>query len=225
MALLARNADNLSKVAQTLQSQLPPGAGPVHTFPTNTDNPKTLQKTFQEIRDHADLKNLKLKVAVWHVKHSSKKPFLEETPEEFNESISTYTTGAFTFAQEALKLVYESNGGESLLKDSNGEKKGTIIFTGTLGAMRTNTGYSAYGSGRAGVRMVAQALAKEVSEKGVHVVHAILNGAVRDEDSEETKFGQRMSAEAVGKTYLWLSQQDPSVWVHELDLRPALEKF
>lgn len=33
------------------------------------------------------------------------------------------------------------------------------------------------------------------------------------------------SAEAVGKTYLWLSQQEPALWTHELDMRPAQEKF
>jgi len=43
--------------------------------------------------------------------------------------------------------------------------------------------------------------------------------------SEEQKIGKKMSADAVGKTYLWLSQQEPCLWTHELDLRPALEKF
>ena len=37
--------------------------------------------------------------------------------------------------------------------------------------------------------------------------------------------GRTMSAEAVGRTYLWLAQQGPELWVHELDLRPALERF
>jgi NADP-dependent 3-hydroxy acid dehydrogenase YdfG len=101
----------------------------------------------------------------------------------------------------------------------------TIIFTGTLGALRANVGYSAYGAGRSSVRQVSQALAREMSEKGVHVVHAIANGGIRDEDGEDQKIGKRMSAEAVGKTYLWLHQQEPCLWTHELDLRPALEKF
>jgi hypothetical protein len=26
-------------------------------------------------------------------------------------------------------------------------------------------------------------------------------------------------------SYLWLAQQDPTLWTHELDLRPAQEKF
>lgn len=122
-------------------------------------------------------------------------------------------------------MIYAQHGGETTLSQTGGEKKGTIIFTGTLGALRTNAEYNAYGASRASVRMLAQGLAKEVSKNGVHVVHTIANGGIRDEDSEETRTGVRMSAEAVGKTYLWLARQEPTLWVHELDLRPAQEKF
>jgi hypothetical protein len=64
-----------------------------------------------------------------------------------------------------------------------------------------------------------------MSAKGVHVVHTIANGAIEDKDSEDQRIGKKMSADAVGKTYLWLSQQEPELWTHELDMRPAAEKF
>lgn len=54
---------------------------------------------------------------------------------------------------------------------------------------------------------------------------AIANGGITDEDNDDTRNGKKMSAEAVGKTYLYLSQQEPALWTHELDLRPAQEKF
>jgi len=54
---------------------------------------------------------------------------------------------------------------------------------------------------------------------------AIANGGITDEDNEDTRNGKKMSAEAVGKTYLYLGQQEPALWTHELDLRPAQEKF
>ncbi|KAF5022724.1 hypothetical protein F66182_5272 [Fusarium sp. NRRL 66182] len=109
--------------------------------------------------------------------------------------MQTYTTGAVVFAQEALKLIYEQNGGQTLLADTNGAKKGTIVFTGTLGPMERPC------------------------------VHAIANGSITDQDTEETRTGKHMRAEDVGQTYLWLSQQPSSLWVHELDLRPAQESF
>ena len=119
-----------------------------------------------------------------------------------------------SFAQESLKMIF-ANHGETALADG-GSKKGTIIFTGTLGALRTNPQFAAYGASRAGVRMLAQSLAKEYSAQGVHVVHTIANGGIKDEDGEAQKTGKAMSAEAVGRTYLWLSQQEPELWTHEL---------
>ncbi|KAJ9145447.1 Short-chain dehydrogenase/reductase SDR [Pleurostoma richardsiae] len=222
VAILARNADNLSALAADLRKSS--NGGILHPFPTDTQ-PDNLRSTFGAIAAHPEFQGLKLKLAIYHIKHSSKKPFLEETSEEFGDSLQTYTTGAFTFAQEALKLIYAQNGGQTLLADTGGAKKGTIILTGTLGAIRTNPGYAAYGAGRAAARMVAQAVAKEHSKYGVQCVHAIANGAIADEDSEATRTGKKMSAEEVGRTYLWLARQPSTLWVHELDLRPAQESF
>lgn len=64
-----------------------------------------------------------------------------------------------------------------------------------------------------------------MSSKGVQVVHTIANGRILDDDNEDTRTGKHIAAEAVGKTYLWLAQQEPTLWTHELDLRPAQEKF
>lgn len=67
-------------------------------------------------------------------------------------------------------------------RETNGVQQ-TLIFTGTLGALRCSAQFAAYGAGRASVRQLAQTLAREMSEKGVHVVHTIGNGAIVDEDS------------------------------------------
>jgi NAD(P)-dependent dehydrogenase (short-subunit alcohol dehydrogenase family) len=194
----------------------------IETFPTDT-SPNNLKAAFQAIKAHKSFQNLKLTVAVYSVKHSSKKPFMNETYEEFTESIEQYVGGAFTFAQESLKLFFEHHG-EAPLSET-GKKKGTLIFTGTLGALRCSAEYAAYGAGRASVRQLAQTLAREMSAKGVHVVHTIANGGIEDKNGEDQRIGKKMSADAVGKTYLWLSQQEPELWTHELDMRPAAEKF
>ena len=80
-------------------------------------------------------------------------------------------------------------------------------------------------SGRASVRQLAQTLAREMSAKGVQVVHSIANGRITDDEGEDARSGKHIAAEAVGRTYLWLAQQDPTLWTHELDLRPAQERF
>lgn len=213
VAVLARTEKNLEELCQSIRASSPQAI--VHPFPTDT-SPDSLAKTFKAISNHSQFANLKLRLSIYHVKHSSKEPFLSTTPESFSQSLEVFTVGAFTFAQESLKLMYSQNGGETLLENTQGKKKGTIIFTGTLGAMRTNSQYSAYGATRSAVRSIAQGLAKEVSKNGIHVVHAIANGAIKDEDSEDTRTGKKMSAEAVGAEYLHLMEQSPSLWVHEV---------
>ncbi|KAK4963967.1 hypothetical protein LTR28_004213 [Elasticomyces elasticus] len=220
VALLARRPEPLHDLAKSLRSQTPNAV--LEAFPTDT-SPDSLTKAFHDIKSHKSFEGLKLKMAVYHIKHSSKKPFMTETRDEFMESMETYVGGAFTFAQESLRRFFADHGDAPL--SDGAPKKGTLIFTGTLGALRCSAEFAAYGAGRASVRQLAQTLAREMSAKGVHVVHTIANGGIRDEQSEEVARGVRMSAEAVGKTYLFLAQQEPTLWTHELDLRPAQEKF
>ncbi|KAH7398732.1 hypothetical protein DE146DRAFT_500678 [Phaeosphaeria sp. MPI-PUGE-AT-0046c] len=220
VALLARRPDSLASCISTIRSSNPSAV--LEAFPSDTSK-ESLEKAFRDIKAHASFQGLKLDMAIYSIKHSSKKPFLEETREEFEESLKSYVGGAFTFAQQSLQRFFADHGDAGLA--DGGSKKGTLIFTGTLGALRCSAQFAAYGAGRASVRQLAQTLAREMSEKGIHVVHTIANGGIADEDGEDQKSGKKMSANAVGETYLWLHGQRPCLWTHELDMRPACEKF
>ena len=222
LAILARSADTLNSTASNLARTAPGSV--VETFPSDT-SAKSLSDTFAAIRAHKSFHGLKLRAAIYNVKHAQVKNFMTETHNEFVDSLTTYVGGAMAFAQESLKLLFEHHG-EQGLAETEGEKKGTIIFTGTLGAMRSNARFASYGAGRAGVRQLSQSLGKEFSEKGVHVVHVIANGGIVDDnDGENVTTGKKIKAESVGKTYLWLIGQQPDLWTSELDMRPALEKY
>lgn len=56
----------------------------LEAFPTDT-SPDSLKKTFSDVEKHPSFKDLKLRLAIYSVKHSSKKPFLEETYEVSRE--------------------------------------------------------------------------------------------------------------------------------------------
>lgn len=229
VALLARNAERLSSLASSLKASVPGAV--VASFPTDT-SPANLKRAFEDIKAHKDFEGCRLRLGIYHVKNSSKQPFLETKAEDYEAAFSEYNTGAFVFAQEILKRMYDEAGGMKPLEETGGEKVGTIIFTGTLGALRSNAQFASYGGNRAAARSLAQAIAKEHSQYGVHVVHAIANGSIIDTDNEEhegakeaTEKGRKMSAKAVADTYLWLARQESTLWTHELDLRPAQEKF
>ena len=244
VALLSRTGDaNLASTISKTSS-----GGILKAFKTDTSR-KQLDSAFADIKSWAkslhddDGEGMKLKLAIWSIKHSHKTPFLEESSEKFSESLETYVAGAMNFSQLSLKWMLEQypewKAGEEPL-----QKRGTLIFTGTLGSLRTNTGYGAYGAGRAGVRMLAQSLAREFSGRGVQVVHAIANGGITDryhdwegemeepgkgqgkgEDALPVLKGEKMRAESVGKLYLSCMQMECDLWVHEIDMRPAAEKF
>lgn len=97
----------------------------LEAFPTDTSE-ASLKKAFQDIKLHSSFKGLKLKLAIYSIKHSSKKPFLEETREAFEESLETYVGGAFTFAQESMKRFFDDHGDAGLTE--TGEKKGVGFY-------------------------------------------------------------------------------------------------
>jgi NAD(P)-dependent dehydrogenase (short-subunit alcohol dehydrogenase family) len=92
----------------------------LEAFPSDTSK-ASIEKAFQDIKAHKSFSGLKAEVAIYSVKHSSKKPFLEETREEFEDSLETYVGGAFTFAQESIKRFYADHG-EKALADGGGKK-------------------------------------------------------------------------------------------------------
>ena len=83
-----------------------------------------------------------------------------------------FAGGAMAFVQESVKLLFEHHGRQPLAE--GGSHKGSIIFTGTLGALRTNPRFASYGGSRAAVRSLAQAIAKEYSPLGIHGAHVRL---------------------------------------------------
>lgn len=220
MALLARRPEPLAELVKSLKAQVPNGV--FEPFTTDT-SPEKLRKAFEDIKAHQSFKDLKLRMSIYSIKNAAKKPFMTETFDEYMDSLEVYAGGAMVFAQETCRRLLADHGDATLADGA--EKKGTLIFTGTLGALRCNAEYASYGATRASVRQLAQALAREMSVKGIHVAHAVANGRITDADSEDTQRGKHMAAEAVGQTYLFLHNQHPTLWTHELDLRPAQEKF
>ena len=53
--------------------------------------------------------------------------------------------------------------------------KGNIFFTGATASLRGGTGYAAFASAKFGLRAVAQATARELGPKNIHVAHLIID--------------------------------------------------
>lgn len=100
--------------------------------------------------------------------------------------------------------------------------RGTIIFSGATGSIRGGGGFAAFAVPKFGLRALAQSMARELGPKGLHVAHVILDGMIAQEDQSSPEL---LQPAAIAEAYYQLYRQDRSAWTHEIDLRPASEKF
>ena len=111
--------------------------------------------------------------------------------------------------------------------------RGTLIFTGATASLRGREGFSAFAAAKAGLRALAQSLARELGPEGVHVAHVVIDGAVdgtfirsiRGEVDDLLARDTILKPADVAATYAHLHRQPRSAWTHELDLRPWSETW
>jgi len=111
--------------------------------------------------------------------------------------------------------------------------RGTVIFTGATGSLRGRPPFIAFASAKAGLRAIAQGMAREFGPQGIHVAHVIVDGGIDGERLRTAAPGfvaakgeeGLLSPEAIADAYWFLHTQDRTAWTHELDLRPYKEAF
>ena len=84
--------------------------------------------------------------------------------------------GAFLAAKRAIPLLKEQG-------------KGSLLFTGASGSMRGKPNFAHFASMKAGLRMLAQSLAREYGPQGVHVAHIVIDGVI-DGEMVRSRFGE-----------------------------------
>lgn len=143
------------------------------------------------------------------------KPFAETSPADLESVWKNTCFSAMTVAHQVVPKMADRG-------------SGTVIFTGATAALRGGAKFSAFASAKFALRGFAQALAREFSKSGVHVVHAVLDGLIWEEQTRE-RFNPPQDSclqpEAIAVSYIALINQDKSAWTQELDLRPFSESF
>lgn len=111
--------------------------------------------------------------------------------------------------------------------------RGTVIFTGASGSLRGKPGFAHFASAKAGLRMLAQSMAREFGPQGIHVAHVVIDGGIDGQRLRERvpQMVERLGAEgllqveAIAETYWQIHRQSRSAWAQEVDLRPFKEVF
>ncbi|WP_019867993.1 SDR family NAD(P)-dependent oxidoreductase [Methylovulum miyakonense] len=159
-------------------------------------------------------------IAVYNVDSNIPSPLLETDVQTFTTLWQQNCLGAFLFGKEAINVMQP-------------QQAGTLFFTGATASLRARPPFTAFAAAKAGLRALAQGMAREFSPQGIHVVHTIIDGVI-DGDRAREQFpdyvktkgnGGLLQLEAIAQTYWAIHQQPLSAWTHELDLRPFKEPF
>lgn len=111
--------------------------------------------------------------------------------------------------------------------------RGTILFTGATASLRGGAGFSGFAAGKAGLRMVAESLARELGPQNIHVAHVIVDGAIDTafiRDTAPARYALKaedgiLNPDHIAENYWHLHSQPRDAWTFELNLRPWKETW
>jgi len=159
-------------------------------------------------------------LAVYNAGNNFNGDFLTMEADFFEKAWRVCTLGGFLFARECLNAMMRRNAG-------------TLIFTGASASMRGRPNFAPFTAAKAGLRAMAQSLAKEFQPSGIHVGHVVIDGGIAGEKIIKgiSEFVERVgedglvSLDGIAEAYMYLYKQPKTAWTHELDLRTYKEKF
>jgi len=173
--------------------------------------------------DEADQDGCPLEAVIFNAASGHRQSFLDMTAANLEEALRTSVLGGFHAGQATAARLIARGGG-------------SLIFTGATASLRGRPPFGAFAAGKAGLRALVQAMARELAPSGVHVIHAIIDGVIAGPvrntglappGGQATRRGEGalLNPDAIADTYWALHRQDRSAWTHEIDLRPFCEPF
>jgi len=206
-----RTAQSLEQVVQHIQS----AGGTATAVVADTTQEADVQALFDLVCGAEG----SLDVAVYNAGNNTPGSVTEMDASYFEHAWRVCCFGGFLFGREAARRMLP--------------RGGTLLFTGASASLRGRAGFAAFNSAKAALRNLAQAMAKELGPKGLHVGHVVVDGGI---DGDKLRKGRPEMVEKFGEdrlidlggladAYWFLHQQPPRAWTFELDLRSKVEPW
>jgi NAD(P)-dependent dehydrogenase (short-subunit alcohol dehydrogenase family) len=168
-------------------------------------------------------KHAPLEVCIFNIGANVNFPILDTTERVFRKVWEMACYSGFLTGREAARLMLPRG-------------KGNIFFTGATASLRGGSGFAAFASAKFGLRAVAEATARELGPKNIHVAHLIIDSGVDTawvRERREQLWGKEaldnpdllMPPAAVAESYWQLYQQPRTAWTFEMQIRPFGEKW
>jgi NAD(P)-dependent dehydrogenase (short-subunit alcohol dehydrogenase family) len=204
VALLARNAERLAGLAREL-----PGA---KSYPCDVSDAGQVEAAAERIERELGAPATLVHNAVGGAFGS----FLEIDPAVLNRNFQINTMGLLYLARRFAPAMVRAG-------------KGNIIVTGNTSALRGKAAFAGFAPTKAAQRILAEAMARELGPKGVHVAYIIID-AVIDVPWTRQRYTDRpdeffIKPTAIAEEAWHLTQQTRSAWSFNVELRPYCETW
>jgi NAD(P)-dependent dehydrogenase (short-subunit alcohol dehydrogenase family) len=211
VALTGRNTERLRAVT----AEIVGAGGQARALPGDVSSADDVRRLIAEVAALGSLR-----VAVFNAGNAVRGTPLELSPELFESTWRGSTYAGFVFARAAIPELLAAGGG-------------SLLFTGATASVRGRGPFVAFAAAKAGLRSVAQSIAREYGPRGIHVAPVVIDGGIDGERlrtsaphrAAEAGADGLLHPDAIAETYWQLHQQHRSAWTHELDLRPYKETF
>jgi NAD(P)-dependent dehydrogenase (short-subunit alcohol dehydrogenase family) len=201
VALAARDPDKLAKLAEETAAI---------TFACEATEPEEVAGLF----DVVDATIGTPDIVVYNASARARGPVTGLDPAEVARAIAVSGYGGFLVAQQAARGMVARG-------------SGAILLTGASASVKGYPNSSAFAMGKFALRGLAQSLARELSPKGVHVAHFVIDGGIRSASRVDPNDNpdSLLDPDAIAETYWHVATQHRSAWTWEVEVRPWVEKF
>lgn len=157
------------------------------------------------------------RVVIYNPSARVRGPIAELDPEAVRKAVEVTAFGAFLAGRAAARAMLQNDG----------DVRGTILFTGASAGVKGFANSASFAMGKFAQRGLAQAMARELHPKGIHVAWVNIDGAIRNPGREEPadRPDSMLCPDAIARAYLGVIEQDRSAWSDELTLRPWVESY
>jgi len=204
VAMLARDRNRLTLLEQEITY--------ARAYPCDVTDEAQLDATLETIR--ADLGAPK--VLVHNAVGGAFGNFMEIDPQVLNRNFQVNTMALLYLARRLAPAIVTAG-------------EGAIIATGNTSAFRGKANFAGFAPTKAAQRILAEAMARELGPKGVHVAYVMIDAVIdlewtrkRWPDAPDDFF---IKPAAIAEEVWRVAHQDRSAWSFNVELRPFGETW
>ena len=144
----------------------------------------------------------------------SRGAFAELDPDGVRNALDVTAFGGFLVTQQAARRMLGAGGGK-------------ILLTGASASVKGYRESAPFAMAKFALRGMAQSIARELQPKGIHVVHVVIDGVIRNPGREEPADApdSMLDPDAIAQACMAIFDQPRSAWTWEIELRPWVERF